>query len=149
MTYVISKHADGISHLLIGNSTMKNKHIIAILFLCFALPVLSGCVAVVAGTLGVIGGYAISKDTIQGEYDANYSNAWKSSLEVCSTLGIVTSKDSSKGTIEAQIERAKVKVEISQLTPESIRLKVKARKGVFPRLGTAEKVFVKIVQQLM
>jgi hypothetical protein len=64
-------------------------------------------------------------------------------------LGVIDTRDSAKGTIDAVVDRAKVKVEITQLTPEAVRVKVKARRGLFPRLGTAEKVFVKIVQQLM
>ncbi len=122
----------------------------------FLFPVLfavllsiSGCIFIIAGTVGAVGGYAITRDTIQGEYDAKFDDAWKSALETCSTLGTITIKDTHKGTIEALVERAKVRVEITQLTREAIRVKVKARKGIFPRMGTAEKVFVRIVQKLM
>jgi len=128
---------------------MKCKTIMMGLFLCLALPVLSGCIYVIAGTVGALGGYAITKDTIQGDYDAKFSNAWKAAIEVCGILGTEMVHDSTKGVVEAQVERAKVKVEITQLTPQSIRIKVKARKGLFPRLGTAENIFVKIVQQLV
>ncbi len=114
-----------------------------------SLLFLGGCVFVVAGSIGAVGGYAITRDTIQGEYDAKYAQAWKSALDVCSMLGTLSSKDQTKGVVESLIDRAKVRVEITQLTPEALRIKVKARKGIFPRLGTAEKVFVKIVQQLV
>lgn len=110
---------------------------------------LSGCVFLIVASAGAVGGYAITRDTIQGEYDARFSDAWKASVDVCSLLGMVTLKDSSRGILEASVERAKIKVEVTQITPEAIRVKVKARKGFFPRLGTAEKVFVRIVQQLM
>lgn len=119
------------------------------LFLCLTLALLSGCVYVVVGSLGALGGYAVTRDTIQGEYDAPYADAWKSAVDVCTTMGIVTSKDESRGVVEAQVDRAKVKVEISAITPEATRVKVKARKGIFPRMGTAEKVFVRVVQRLM
>ncbi len=119
----------------------------------FLIPVLSwslsGCAFFIVGVAGAVGGYAITRDTIQGEYDAEYSKAWKASLEVCGILGSVISRDTSKGVVEASIDKAKIRVEITQITPEAIRVKVKARKGVFPKLGTAEKVFVKIVQQIM
>jgi hypothetical protein len=128
---------------------MRLKQIFLVLFSGILLTMLSGCIFIVAGSVGAVGGYAITRDTIQGEYDANYSRAWKSALEVSSILGRVTTKNTTKGVIEAEVDKAKIKIEITQLTPEAIRLKVKARKGIFPRLGTAEKVFVKIVQQLM
>lgn len=95
-----------------------------------------------------MGGYAITRDTIQGEYDSRYNNAWKAATDVCAILGTVTLKDANKGTVESMINQAKVRVEITQLTPETIRIKVKARKGLFPQIGVAESVFVKIVQRL-
>lgn len=110
---------------------------------------LSGCFFLVVGGVGALGGYAVTRDTIQGEYDAKYSAAWSAALGACSMLGTVSGRDQSKGTIDALVDRAKVKIEVTQLTPEAIRIKVKARKGIFPRLGTAEKVFVKTVQQLV
>lgn len=122
---------------------------ISLIVLPLVLCHLAGCIFLVVASAGALGGYAITRDTIQGDYDASYSDAWKSSLKVCDILGKVSIKDSSKGVIEVNVDKAKVKVELTQLTPEAIRIKVKARKGVFPRLGTAEKVFVKIVQQLM
>jgi hypothetical protein len=114
-----------------------------------SLMMLSGCAVLLIGSVGAVGGYAITRDTIQGEYDASPKKAWTAAHEVCRLLGSVAAKDSGRGTVEAFVDRAKVKVEITSLTPEAIRVKVKARKGIFPRLGTAEKVFVKIAQQLM
>ena len=128
---------------------MKTKNLFLFPVLFAALLTISGCVFVVAGTIGAVGGYAITRDTIQGEYDAKFDDAWKSALDTCNTLGYITTKEKYKGTIDATVERAKVRVEITQLTQEAIRVKVKARKGIFPRMGTAEKVFVKIVQKLM
>ena len=110
---------------------------------------LTGCAWLVVGGIGAVGGYAVTRDTMQGEYDAKFSDAWKAAQTVCSTLGVITSRDTGSGVISATVDNAKVKVMLYQITPEAIRLKVKARKGLFPRLGTAEKVFVKIVQHLM
>lgn len=127
---------------------MRLKISSSIFFLFLSLIALSGCVFVVAGTLGAVGGYAVTRDTIQGEYDASYQRAWKAALQTCNTLGVIVNRDTNKGMIEATVDRAKVKVEITQMTPEATRIKVKARKGIFPRIGTAQNVFVKIVQQL-
>lgn len=126
------------------------KRILAYVCFLLILPVfLTGCAWLVVGGIGAVGGFAVTRDTIQGEYDAKFSDAWKSAQTVCSTLGVITSRDTSTGVLTATVDNAKVKVMISQLTPEAVRLKVKARKGIFPRMGTAEKVFVKIVQHLM
>lgn len=117
------------------------------IFLFFAVA-LNGCVFLVAGGVGAVGGYAVTRDTLQGEYDAQAAHAWKAAVEACGMLGVVTLRDSNRGIVEATVDRAKVKITITQITPEAVRIKVKARKGIFPRLGTAEKVFVKIVQRL-
>jgi len=126
---------------------MKKLTLTLTLFIFLAF--LSGCIYLIVGGVGAVGGYAVTRDTVQGEYDVNYSRAWKSALETCNLLGAVTTRDSSRGLIEATIDKAKVRVEVTQLTPEAIRLKVKARKGIFPRLGTAERVFVKTVQRFI
>lgn len=127
---------------------MRSGKLTLATLLVAGLMSLNGCIFVIAGTVGAVGGYAITSDTIQGEYDARYSTAWKSAVDVCNTLGAIVSRDTSKGIIQASVDRAKVRVEITQLTPEAIRIKVKARKGIFPQRGTAENIFVKIVQRL-
>ncbi|MFH0877165.1 MAG: DUF3568 family protein [Candidatus Omnitrophota bacterium] len=128
---------------------MRLKNLLQGFAVLLVLVQLAGCFWLVIGAAGAVGGYAVTRDTIQGEYDVGYSDVWKSSVEVCGLFGIVNTKDSSIGTIQATVDGARVKIEVTQLTPEATRIKVKARKGIFPRLGTAEKVFVKIVQQLM
>lgn len=125
---------------------MKSRIFAFLLFLSVVLPVLSGCVVLIAGSVGAIGGYAVTRDTIQGEYDIRYQNVWKSAVQICNTLGTVTTRDTDRGVIVVMIDRAKVRVEVTQITPNATRIKVKARKGIFPRMGTAQDVFVKIVQ---
>ena len=128
---------------------MKIRNLFLLPVLLVVLLSISSCVFIVAGTIGAVGGYAITRDTIQGEYDAKFDDAWKSTLETCNTLGYITTKDKARGTIQATVELARVRVDVTQLTQEAIRVKVKARKGIFPRMGTAEKVFVRIAQKLM
>ncbi|MEK7849967.1 MAG: DUF3568 family protein, partial [Candidatus Omnitrophota bacterium] len=101
---------------------MKIKNLFLFPVLFAALLNLSGCVFIVAGTIGAVGGYAITRDTIQGEYDAKFDDAWKSALETCNALGFITTKDTHRGTIEASVELAKVRVEITPLTQEAIRV---------------------------
>lgn len=128
---------------------MKKRMLLSFLSLGALMMFLSGCVWLVVGGVGAVGGYAVTRDTIQGEYDAKFTDAWRAAQTVCGTLGLINSRDASAGALEATIDRAKVKVEVAQITPEAVRLKVRARRGLFPRLGTAQNVFVKIVQKLM
>jgi hypothetical protein len=124
------------------------RHLMKGLAAGLILAQMSGCVFLVAGTIGAVGGYAVTRDTIQGEYDARASSAFRGAVAVCEILGVVTQKDAGTGVLDAVIDGAKVNVTITQLTPSALRLRVKARKGLFPRMATAEKVFTKIVQKL-
>ncbi len=128
---------------------MTMKRLGLLLIPLMLLVQLSGCIFLIAAGAGAVGGYAITRDTIQGEYDARQGDAYRAAVEVCGMLGTVMAKSTSAGTVEATVNSAKVTVVITQLTQEAIRIKVKARRGIFPRLGTAERVFVKIVSQLM
>lgn len=125
------------------------KRIISGIIVLMCIISFSGCVVLLATGAGALGGYIITKDTIQGDYDVEFSDAWDAARKVSGMLGSVSASDSTSGIVEAMVDRAKVRIEILQLTKEAVRIKVKARKGIFPRIGTAEKVFVKIVQQLM
>ncbi|MFH1691333.1 MAG: DUF3568 family protein [Candidatus Omnitrophota bacterium] len=139
---------------MIQNIFLKNKHVLrlkaAMFFLCFFLMIhASGCVFVAGGIAGVAGGYMLTRDTISGEYGVKYKQAWRASIDACSTLGEVTEQDSDDGIILATIDRVKVRVMVSELSDKSVTIKVKARKAFFPQMGTAEKVFARIAQKLV
>lgn len=119
-----------------------------IFLFCFFLMSLCGCVFVAGGAAGVAGGYMLARDTIAGEYQVKYKAAWKASLDACSTLGDILEQDYNNGVILATIDRVNVKVMLGELSDKSTSVKVKARKALFPQIGTAEKVFVKIAQKL-
>lgn len=125
------------------------KRVFSFVFVLSLALGLAGCAFLVIASVGAVGGYAVTSDSIQGEYDVTSADAFRASVETCGALGYVTVKDTANGTLEAMVDRAKVNIWVTRLTPEAIRLKVKARKGIFPRRAVAEKVFVKIVQQLM
>lgn len=114
-----------------------------ILFLCFSL---SGCVWAILG-VGAVGGYAISKDTIVGEIDSDYDTLWSAAERVAGIMGEIKTQDRIKGSIELDIDRARVSIQIERLTPETLRLRVKGRRYMMPNIGLAQKVFIKIQQQ--
>lgn len=121
----------------------------AIFIFCLFLTVSSsGCAFVAGGIVGIAGGYMLAHDTITGEYAVKYKEAWKASLDACSTLGDVNEQDYDEGVILAVIDGVSVRVTVAELSDKSSSIKVKARKACFPQIGTAEKVFVKIAQKL-
>lgn len=121
-------------------------------FLVSAISVIcllaSGCVPLIIGGVGVLGGYAISRDTIAAESSRSIEDIWKAAKDVLPVMGIIKSTDEDTKTIEANIYSSVVTVRVEKLTEATNRLKVKARKFMMPNIGLAEKIFVKIMQRL-
>ena len=125
---------------------MKNKFLILglIPFIC---TYLSGCAAgiIVAGAAGALGGYAISKDTIQGDTDKPYDRLWESAAAVSQARGIIKQEDSQRGYIYLEVESSKVYINLVRLTRSATRVKVSARKHHLPNLNLAQDLFIKIM----
>jgi len=107
---------------------MKKKFLILglIPFICIYL---SGCVAgvIVAGAAGALGGYAISKDTIQGDTDKPYDMLWESATAVSQSLGTIKQEDSQRGRIYLESESSKVYINLVRLTRSTTLVKISAR----------------------
>ncbi|HXV27433.1 MAG TPA: DUF3568 family protein [bacterium] len=109
----------------------------------------SGCALFLLGAGGA-GGYAISKDEIEGMLDQPYDKVWKASETVLRQEGLVTLSLKDKGEIQAEVEKSKIEVSIDQLTPKTVRLRVKGRrlKNLFPDIKKAQNTFNQIMRQL-
>ena len=121
----------------------------AILFLipCIFLSI-SGCAPLIIGSaVGALGGYAVSKDTIQGETDKSYDSLWEAALTVSKIRGQIKYENKTKGYIESEAESSKVYIRFIRLTLSTTRLRVSARKYHFPNMSLAQDIFVKITEQ--
>ncbi len=105
----------------------------------------AGCAVALLGA-GALGGYAISKDTIQGNTDKTFESVWQASLAAVSEMGAVTGQDRETGLIVGEVQKSDVRVTVEQLTERSVQLSVKARRNLLPNLSLSEKVFVKILR---
>lgn len=115
------------------------------------LPVLaslSGCVYLVVGGIGALGGYVVSPDTVEGIAKTESDVVWETALEVVSIMGVVTESSRDAGIILVTVEKADVRVTVEPLTDRQTMISVKARKFNFPRISTAQNVFVKIMSEL-
>lgn len=127
---------------------VKAKAGLVVAALIFLSVSLSGCFYLVLGAAAAAGGYAISSDTIQGETEKDFQEVWDSSVEIASIMGMVGSKSHELGKISAVVDGAKINIQILQLTSSTTRLKVRARKGLFPNISTAQNIFVKIMNRI-
>ena len=126
---------------------MKSRTL-SIASLLLSVLVLSGCAPlIIGGAVGVLGGYAISKDTIQGEADKDYDLLWQAASTVASIKGKITTEDKTKGYLESRVNSSRVRIQIIRLTKATTQLSVSARKWGLPNISLAQEIFIKILEQ--
>ena len=114
---------------------------------CLFLP-LTGCVYLVVGGIGVVGGYVISPDTVEGVVGYSDKEIYASATEILSIMGTMSEQLKSQGHIAARVSGAAVTVDIIPMSKSSTKFTVKARKGIFPKMAIAQDVYMKIVRRL-
>lgn len=107
----------------------------------------SGCFYLVVGGVGALGGYAISPDTVEGNVEGrNSQDMWQAAVQVVSIMGIIQEKNEISGVVIAKIEGTQVTVSVSEPITDTVKLRVKARKGMMPKVKLAQDIYTKIVQ---
>ena len=118
----------------------------------FIIPLIlisiSGCLApiIVGGAVGALGGYAISKDTVQSETDTPYDNLWNSAVQVARIRGAIEQEDGIKGYLKLKAEASDVEIRLMRLTRATTRMRISARRYHLPNLNLAEDIFAKIME---
>jgi len=128
---------------------MGNKNVFKIGGLMACLFLFSNCALFLIGA-GVGGGIAISKDTIEGHFDKKLDQVWKASREVLMNEGFIRLEDRPHGQIDAEVKKSDVKVEVLQVSERTVRIRVKARKGLklLPNPGLANELYNNIFYKL-
>ncbi len=107
----------------------------------------SGCFYLVVGGVGALGGYAISPDTVEGNVEGrNSQDMWQAAVQVISIMGIIQEKNEISGVVIAKIQGTQVTVSVSEPITDTVKLRVKARKGMMPKIKLAQDIYTKIVQ---
>ena len=119
----------------------------SVLFISSTLT-FSGCVYLVIGSVGALGGYAISSDTVQGTTEKDVHDVWEAAQSVVNIMGRITRQNEDSGRLEAIVDNSRVTIGVAQFTPKLARLTVKARKSFFPNIATAQDVYIKIINYL-
>lgn len=128
---------------------MPHKNFLRISGLIACLFLFSSCALFLVGA-GVGGGIAISRDTVEGHFDKSMDQVWRASREVIMQEGFIRLEDKVHGKIEGESEKSEVKIEISQVSEKTIRVRVKARKSykLVPNIDLANKIYNKIFKKL-
>jgi len=96
------------------------------------------------------GGYAISRDEIEGFTERSQETTWHAAQEVLRGSGAIIYTDPGRGLIEADVQNSRVSIEVLQVSPKTVRLHVKARKfwRMFPDMSRAQEIFSRIINEL-
>lgn len=117
-------------------------------FLLGLVSLFSGCVYLIIGGIGALGGYVVSPDTVEGVAEVDDTEVWETTLDVLTVMGVVIEKYESAGLVKARVSNAKVTITIGPLNENTTKITVKARRYNLPRISTAQDVFVKIMTNL-
>ena len=111
---------------------------------------LVGCVPMVfvAVGAGAVGGYAVSRDTFEGVSAKGQDEIWDAANHVLSIMGEVKDSDRKGGSVFALVSGTHVTVSVIPESLTATKLRVKARKSIFPRIAIAQDVYTKIIHQL-
>jgi hypothetical protein len=123
---------------------------IFLIFLAISVLIfnLSGCAPLVVGAaVGAVGGYAASRDTVQGDSDKSYESLWNAAVKVAEIRGKIRREDANAGIIQADVESSLVGIRLIRLTRATTRIRVSARKYHFPNLALTQDLYVKIIEE--
>jgi len=124
------------------------KNLLALVVLVPLLFAMSGCIYLVVGGIGAVGGYIVSPDTVEGITDNDIAYVWDTAIETVSVMGLINESEESSGMILASIHGAKITISIMSLSASTTKVSVKARKSFLPRISLAQDVFVKIMSRV-
>jgi len=108
----------------------------------------SGCVYLVVGGIGAVGGYIVSPDTVEGITSNDIDMVWDTAIGTISVMGLIEESEEAAGMILASVHGAKITVTMVALSGSTTKLTVKARKAFLPRISLAQDVFVKIMSRV-
>jgi len=124
----------------------KTGVVVMVVASILAVPLLSGCFALLAG--GAIG-YTVSADSVKAEFDSSYEKAYKASLDVAKAMvGTIDMADETTGWIKSESEDNNVAIHIVKQTDKTVEITVSARKYATPRVQFAKDILAKISKKL-
>ena len=118
-----------------------------VLGLCLPAFSLSGCAPLFLAGIGAVAGYAVSRDSVTVDLDRPYNRAWAAALEETKRQGRLKKEDPSRGRIDARVRESDVVITLEQLTDSTVRVVVRARQKLLPKIDIAQKLGVAIARR--
>ena len=126
----------------------SSKSALMAVLMSLLLTCSQGCIYLVVGGIGAVGGYIVSPDTVEGVTETSTEEVWDATIEVLSIMGLIVEENEAGGLILYNVSGAKITVTIISLSTTTTKVTVKARKAYLPRISLAQDIFVKIMTRL-
>jgi hypothetical protein len=104
-----------------------------------------GCVVLAVGAAGVVGGYVISPDTVEGSVARSIEETWDAAKEITGIMGKVVEENNQQGLVVAEINATRVTITMLSINATTTKITIKARKSFMPKIDVAQDVYIKIV----
>ncbi len=128
-------------------NAMKTNLFAVVIAVCL-VAILAGCVRTVDGRSR--SGVPFAKDTIEGRYERPVNQIFEAAKKVLSFNGKLTSENTIRNSLEAQIDTRTVWVAVEEVEPKTSRVRVQARrKGGGGDVYLAAEIEKQIALQLM
>ena len=126
----------------------KRESILTFARMTLVVPALfiSGCAPILLAS-GAAAGYAVSRDSLTLDLDRPKEHVWNVCLEETKQQGTVKRADPKEGRLEAQIQQASVVLTLEQLTPATVRVVIRARRNLLPRIDVAQRLAIGIARR--
>jgi len=108
----------------------------------------AGCAPVLLASMGAVAGYAVSRDSVTLDLDRPSNRVWAACLEEVKLQGRLKKEDRANGRLEAQIREVDVVVTLEQLTPSTVRVLIRARKNLLPKVDVAQRLSLGIARRV-
>lgn len=118
-----------------------------LIFLPLFFLTLTGCAVFWLGA-GATSALVVGIDRVSIYIDSSLDNAWSRSYEVLDELGDIQDSDRKGGTIRARAKRSNLTILLEEVTPQTVKLTVKARKNLLPNVELAHDIAIKILKRL-
>lgn len=131
---------------------MKSLHhpLMALVFSCLMVVAASGCVPlwVGAGVVGIVGGYAVSPDTVEGTSNRGHEECYDAAKQIAGIMGQIVQETPGAGEIIAMVNGSRVTITVAAATTNSTKISVKARKVFMPKVDLAQDIYAKIINTM-
>ena len=127
-----------------------DQPIVAMILFSFLMVASSGWVPlwVGVGVAGMVGGYAVSPDTVEGTTSRSLQECFDAAKEISGIMGQIVQESPNGSELIATINGSRVVITLTAVNTSTSKISVKARKAFMPKIDVAQDIYAKIINSM-